>query len=209
MITIAILSGKGGTGKTTLVVHLAVASVHAGRSTAVIDLDPQPSARMWKDARTAEMPVVVSAQAARLDDVLQTAEAEGVEWVIIDTAPHAEAVALAAARAADVVLIPCRPAIFDLRGIATTVDLVRLADVPALAVLNAVPARGRRAAEATDALSSYDLPTAPCHLGHRVAYVDAVTAGLTAQETDPKSKAAKEILSLYNYINQHIQHIGA
>ena len=206
MKTIAILSGKGGAGKTTLAVHLAVASEQAGHSTVIIDLDPQASAFSWNDTRRApsHTPVVISSHATVLPQLLATSKEKGVELVIIDTAPHAEAPALAAARAASLVLIPCRPAIFDLRSIKMTIDITHLADVPSLVVLNAVPARGTRAEQARRAISTYNIPCAPCELGHRVAYIDSVTSGLTAQETEPKSKASVEILSLYTHITKQI-----
>jgi chromosome partitioning protein len=65
-----------------------------------------------------------------------------VEIVFIDTAPLSETTALAAARIADLILVPCRPAILDLRAIKATRDLVKLANRPAVVVLNAVPPRG-------------------------------------------------------------------
>ncbi|MYB66044.1 AAA family ATPase [Candidatus Poribacteria bacterium] len=206
MKTLAILSGKGGAGKTTLAVHLAVAAEQAGHSTAVIDLDPQASAFSWKSTRVAdkETPVVISAHSARLLEILDTARDEGVDLTIIDTAPHAETPALAAARAASLVLIPCRPAIFDLRSIKTTIDITRLAQVPSMVVLNAVPARGKRTAEARRAIATYNVPCAPFELGNRVAFVSAVTSGQTAQETDPRGKASQEVLSLYTHITKHI-----
>ena len=102
------LPQKGGAGKTTLAINLAVASELAASPAAVVDLDPQASAAAWADSRKAKAPVVVSAQAARLADVLATAREHGAALAIIDTAPHAEAAALAAARAADLVLVPCR-----------------------------------------------------------------------------------------------------
>ena len=114
METVAILSGKGGAGKTTLAVHLAVTSVQSGHSTALIDLDPQASAFSWHQTRLNDVasPVVISAHAARLLEILDTAKKKGVALTIIDTAPHAETPALAAARAASLVLIPCRPSIY-------------------------------------------------------------------------------------------------
>ena len=98
------------------------------------------------------------------------------------------------------VLIPCRPAIFDLRSIRTTVDITRLAGVPALVVLNAVPARGNRAAEARSAIATYNIPCAPFELGHRVAYVNSVTSGQTAQEIDPERKSlTRNFITLHTY----------
>ena len=204
MHTIAILSGKGGAGKTTLAVHLGVAAETAGHATAIIDLDPQASALTWKDNRNKETPAVVSAQASRLPQLLQTAEDSGANIVFIDTAPHSEAAGLAAARAAQLVLIPCRPAILDLHAIGSTVEITRLADVPALVVLNAVPARTTLADEARTAIATYNVETAPQQLGQRIAYVHALTAGLTAQEYEPKGKAATEMQALYAYIAKQI-----
>ena len=86
----AILSGKGGTGKTTLAVHLAVAAERSGQTSVVIDLDPQGSATDWGHSRQAETPVVVAADPARLADILETAEANVVDVAVIDTAPHTD-----------------------------------------------------------------------------------------------------------------------
>src|SRR6516162_6805684 len=109
MKVLAILSQKGGAGKTTLALHLAVEAQRLGLTTAVIDLDPQASAASWGDGRQQESPVVVSAQASRLNQVLSAAKEADARLAIIDTAPHSESAALAAAREADLILIPCRP----------------------------------------------------------------------------------------------------
>ena len=111
MKTISIISQKGGAGKTTIALNLATAAEEAGHSAVVIDLDPQASAKGWHDHRQKESPVVISAQASRISDVLVTAREHGADICIIDTAPHSETAALAAARAADLILIPCRPGI--------------------------------------------------------------------------------------------------
>jgi chromosome partitioning protein len=71
MRTIAILSQKGGAGKTTLAVYLAVAAERAGHQATLIELDLQASVTGWKDSRPQDTPAVVSAQAARLPHVLQ------------------------------------------------------------------------------------------------------------------------------------------
>ena len=89
MYTIALLAQKGGTGKTTLAVHVAADFEGAGGSAAVIDLDPQASAALWGDRR-GRSPFVGAVPAARRS---------GAGLVVIDTAPHSESAALAAAPA--------------------------------------------------------------------------------------------------------------
>ena len=96
MTTIAILSQKGGAGKTTLAINLAGAAEAAGHQVVIIDLDPQASAKAWYDRRGKEHPVVVSAQAAALAEVLATAATHGAGYAFIDTAPHSETAALTA-----------------------------------------------------------------------------------------------------------------
>jgi chromosome partitioning protein len=204
MKTIAILSQKGGAGKTTLAVHLAVAAERAGHQAALIDLDPQASATGWKDSRPQDTPAVVSAQAARLPQVLQAATQAGAVLTVIDTAPHTESPALAAARAADLILIPCRPAILDLRAISLTVDVAKLAGTPAAVVLNAVPPRGPLAEEARVAIVQYGVIVAPVSLGQRSTYVHALTMGQAAQEYEPHGKAAEEIAKLYMWTCQQV-----
>jgi chromosome partitioning protein len=114
MKTIAILSQKGEAGKTKLAINLAVKASSSKKQSAIIDLDPQASSANWHDAREQENPVVVSAQHTRLNQVLEAAKEAGASFVFIDSAPHSESSALAAARVADLVLIPCRPAILDI-----------------------------------------------------------------------------------------------
>lgn len=205
MKTIAIISQKGGAGKTTLALHLAVAAELDGQRAAVIDLDPQASAASWGDSRSEENPAVVSAQAARLTNVLEAAQEEGAKLAVIDTAPHSESAALSAARAADLVLIPCRPAILDLRAISNTVDLVKLAGANACIVLNAVPPRGTLADEAAEAVSSYGVNLLPVRVGQRAAFIHALTAGQTAQEYEPQGKAAAESQKLYMSIRKYVK----
>ena len=144
---VSVISQKGGAGKTTLALHLAVASSTAGRNTAVLDLDPQASAANWADRRAAELPVVRSAHASRLRHELRQIQQAGGELVMIDTAPHADRTALETATASDLVLVPCRPSILDLEAMTSTLDLIRTTGTPLWAVLNAVAPQGSETAE--------------------------------------------------------------
>ena len=198
MHTVAIVSRKGGAGKTTIAVHLAAAAEQAGRSAAILDLDPQASAAGWYDIRQAARPEVHICLPHRLSHGL--AAISGCDFAVIDTAPHAEGGALAAARAADLVLIPCRPAVFDLHALAAAVDIANLAGTPALAVLNAIPPRGQSARQARDALSDWGMDVADEVLTHRQAFVHALARGETASEFEPNGKACAEILALHDAI---------
>lgn len=199
MYTLAIISQKGGTGKTTLAINLAVASERAGKPALVVDLDPQASAKAWHDHRTEKAPIVISAQASRLPEVLKTAEDNGAALVILDTAPHSESSALAAARAADFILIPCRPGILDIRAITTSIDLAQLAKKPAVAVLNAIPPQGNLADEAGEALKSLGLQVSPARITQRAAFVHSLTSSSGVIEYDPDGKASDEIRQLHKW----------
>jgi chromosome partitioning protein len=199
--TVAILSQKGGTGKTTLALHLSVASVLDGWATVVLDLDPQASATGWGDSRSAATPTVVSLQASRLGKALESAARDGASLALIDTAPHSADAAVAAAEAADLILIPCRAGILDLRAIAATARIARLAGAPAHAVLNHAPPRAPRVEEdAREAVRQHDLDLAPVVLHQRAAFAHALTLGLTASEFEPDGRADAEVRALFSWM---------
>jgi chromosome partitioning protein len=113
MLTVAMIAQKGGTGKTTLALSLAVAAEVAGRSVLVIDLDPQAIACKWGDRRARDVPAVMDAQPARLAAALTKADQAGVGLAIVDTPARVEQAAAEAAKVADLILIPCKPSILD------------------------------------------------------------------------------------------------
>lgn len=204
MQTIALIAQKGGTGKTTLALSLAVAASQAGQTVAVIDLDPQASAGNWADRRAAkDTPAVVSAHVPRLQGVIDTARRNGVDLLVIDTPGKSEQAALAAARAADLVLVPCRPQIYDIETLTATKEIVDLAGgKPAFVILNAVPPQGRRHDEARAAIQDMGLAVCPAVLVQRAAFGDAPNAGQSASEYEPGGKAAQEIEQVYKFTSE-------
>lgn len=200
MKIIAIISQKGGAGKTTLAVHLATAAAAAGHTAAIIDLDPQATAASWGDRRGAPAPEVISGQAARLPSLVNAAQQNGADFLVLDTAPNADQAVSLAARAADLVLIPCRPAAFDLEAIETTLMLAKAAMKPAYVVLNAVPPRSGIGKEAAAGLAARGAQVAPRQLTHRAAFAHGVIDGRTAQEFEPQGKAAEEVEALYTWL---------
>jgi chromosome partitioning protein len=208
MKTIALIAQKGGTGKTTLAVSLAVAATQAGKTVAIIDLDPQSSAGNWSERRQQDNPAVVSAHVPRLAAIIATARQNGTDLLFIDTPGKSEQAALAAAKAADLVLIPCRPQIYDLESLTASKEIVDLAGGPsAFVVLNAVPAQGRRHEEARAVIADMKLAVCPTVLVQRAAYGDAPNAGQGVTEYEPDGKAAEEIRKVWQFASKLLQEI--
>jgi chromosome partitioning protein len=202
MKTLAIISRKGGAGKTTLAIHLAIAAEAAGLSTAIFDLDPQASAVLWADRRAGKAPAVVPAQAPRLTALLDQARQQKAGLVILDTAPHADSIASEAAACADLILIPCRPASLDLDAIGASVRLAQTTRRALHVVINAAPAQGSEAAEAEAALASAGVSVSPIVIHQRKAFAAFIQEGRSALEAEPKGKAAGEITRLFGWLNK-------
>ena len=206
MKTLAIVSQKGGVGKTTLAVNIAVAAASAGYNVAVIDLDPQATAAQWGDWRGAKEdqdpnPVVVAAPHARLAATLKECQKSAIDLVVIDSPPAADSAAVAAAKASDLVVIPTRASAFDLHAIRTTAELVKVAQKPAAVLLNAVPARANALIEeVATVIASLGLAIAPVCLVDRAALRHAVINGQAAQEFEPGGKAASEVAEIYKWM---------
>jgi chromosome partitioning protein len=199
MKVIAVVSQKGGAGKTTLAVHLATEAAKS-HVALILDTDPQATASRWGEWRDHADPEVIDCGApSLLAGKLAKAAELGADLAVIDTPPHADAMARQAARLADLILIPCRPRAFDLAAIEATAELVKSSRNPAFVVFNAGPPRGpliyRDAAELiTD---GFGLAIAPVVLPERAAFHHSAAAGRTAPEHDTGGKAADEIQRLW------------
>jgi chromosome partitioning protein len=209
MEVIGVLSRKGGVGKTTLATHLVVMAELAGRRGLLIDTDPQRSATAWWRLRDADSPQLVETTPGELKDVLEAAVEDGVEVAVVDARPSVEADVTMVATLSDLVVVPTRPAVFDLRAIIATLDTVQTAAKRALIVLNGCPPpRGAGEAsvvvDARRALSAFGVPVAPVAIIHRSAFPAAALAGLAAVEMDPTSKAAKEMHALWRAVDKEL-----
>ena len=89
MPTIAIVSQKGGSGKTTLAVHLAAAATSAGKVSCIIDTDPQATATQWGTWRSDKAPEVIDSAPPRVHAKVDAAKSQGATFIVIDTPPHA------------------------------------------------------------------------------------------------------------------------
>lgn len=205
MLTIAIISQKGGAGKTTLALHLAAAAQEAGIVSLIIDTDPQATACQWAAWRHDAPPEVIDSPPPRLAAKIAQAAGQGAELIVIDTPPHADSAARAAVEVADLVLIPCRPSAFDLAAIQTSAKLVQLLRKPAFVVFTAgAPNASRVYQEAGELVEGFGTPPCPVILPDRAAYRHASAEGRTVLELEPAGKAAEEVRCVYKWACQQL-----
>ena len=204
MRTIAVAGAKGGVGKTTLAVHLAVAAVQQGRDVVLVDADPQLSAVRWSERRSSSEPVVLGRAVSQLAAEMERIAGFGADVAIVDTPPRAwvgaDNAALVAATLADVVLVPCRPSIFDIESTAISVQRLQAATAaPVVVVLNGCAHRGREADEAAEALGGLGAQVCPARIGQRVAFARSLLDGRAAQEVEPDGKAADDVQRVHTF----------
>jgi chromosome partitioning protein len=207
MQSLAFMTQKGGSGKTTLAVHVAVAAEEAGERVVIVDTDPQRSASTWGDSRQQDTPVIAPVAAAELGHVMAAARHDAMTLCIIDTAPHAAPDAVRVAQLADLIIIPCRPAAFDLAAAGSAVDIVRAAGAHGVFVLSACPFRAPEIAETRTVLEgNFGLPIAPVTITDRRAFARAVATGRAVTEFESEGKAAEEIRELWHWLKQELTH---
>ena len=201
MHTIAVINAKGGSGKTTLALHLAVAAVQDGHNVAVIDLDPQLTAVSWGRRRSSPEPAVIGRAVSQLGAELERIAGLDADVVLIDTPPRwagADTAARQAARVADLLVVPVRPTIVDLEAAVATLERIRSASTaPVVAVLNGCAARGRDADDAEEALVDRGVEVCPARIGQRVAFARSLHTGQVAQEVNQVILAAAEIARVH------------
>jgi chromosome partitioning protein len=199
MKVLAVLSQKGGVGKTTLATCLAVAAEQAGERVAIIDIDPQATASFWKDVRDQETPAVISVQPIRLGAMVKACADAETDLVIIDGAAVARDVTFEATKHADFVIVPTKTAVFDTMSMTHTLDVVREQKKPFAVVLTFVPPQGQETRDAISAIAELGAAVCPVTIGNRKAFFRAQAEGKAVQEFEPSGVAADEIKRLYDY----------
>ena len=204
MHVLALASRKGGSGKTTLAGHLAVAADRQGDGpVALIDVDPQGSLSAWWNARENDRPMFVRSSVERLSDDLEILRSHGVKLLVIDTPPALSDAIGEVVRLADLVLIPSRPSPHDLRSVGATVELVERLGKPLVFVINSATKKARITTE-TVALLSQHGPLAPTVVHHRVDFASSMIDGRTVMELPGQSAASDEINALWSYLSRRL-----
>ncbi len=203
--TIAVVALKGGSGKTTIATHLALAAHLRGLDTLVVDTDPQRSTTEVLAARVGPGPKCVISSGAELLAARIAAGGLKTQLLIIDTAAGALEDASEAIVLADLAVLVVRPTLLDISALARTMTLVRRLQKPSVVVVNqAAAARGGEESplvkRALKALAFMRAPVAPVIVRSRSVYQIGLETGRSAEEmSDPA--AAREIAALWDFID--------
>jgi chromosome partitioning protein len=207
MRTIAVIARKGGSGKTTVAVHMAIAAHLRRHRTLLADADPQRSSCDVLKGRRDDGPAWNETSGPKLFALQVAAQRAGVDALVIDTAAGAEDEVAHAIVLSDLSLLVIRPTFLDFAAAIRTVDVMRRLHKPGLIVLNqAPPAREGieppAVKKAQEALRLMRLPVAPTILRARSAYQSALECGRSAEELDAGGPAAQEVADLWAFVER-------
>ena len=202
---ITVAQQKGGTGKTTLAVHLALAFIkYHNLKIVIIDTDPQGSLGKW---------FMIRSKKNLLDKNLtfKTASLWGAQYesktfkkdndiVIIDTPPKIESDARPSIEAADLVLIPMTPSHVDFWATEAIIDIAKKAQKKVLIQINRANQRSKLINKTHEYINSIKVASTDIIIGNRQIYPSSMGEGKTAVEKQKKSKAVEEIKKLSEQI---------
>ncbi|HVS70819.1 MAG TPA: AAA family ATPase [Phycisphaerae bacterium] len=207
MFVVGVIGQKGGGGKTTTSLGLAVAAAEKGRTPVIIDLDQQANSAKWRDRRQSDNVAVIGALQSRIRQTLETARAHGADYVVIDCPGHNDSAAMETVRAADMVLLPVEAQMFHFETLPAMHDLVRVAgNKPTWVFINKLhPAASVQGEKLKRILAdTYGMAVCPVHWSRLDVYGTSADVGLTPLEAAPQGKAAEEIRQLYNFTCQQL-----
>lgn len=204
MKIISIISQKGGVGKTTLTINLAAIAQGKGGGVLIADTDPQQSTYSWYQGRKDRhpLPYVASVFTEALPAFLESARANEADYVFIDSSPNSTEESLAIADRSDLIIVPCAPSFIDLRALKRTENVLRIANKPALAVLNLCPPYGNEADQAARALKKLGLDVCRYRITNRASARRAYALNQSILEFEPGGKAAAEFSRVFASIDK-------
>jgi chromosome partitioning protein len=206
-VIIGIIGQKGGGGKSTAAINLAVAAAEKAQAAVVIDTDQQANVAKWKDRRKADNVAVVAAPASRINQTIHTAREHGADIVIVDSPGHNATAALETVRASELVILPVEAQMFHFETLPSMRDLIRIGgDTPTWVLINKLhPSASVQAEKLKKLLSqTYSMPVCPVHLTRLDVYATSADVGLAVLEQEPNGKAANDVRELYKFICKQV-----
>jgi chromosome partitioning protein len=200
MRVIVVASHKGGSGKTTLAAHLAVAAERAGAGPVVLlDIDPRGALIDWWEARPDHAPAFAQCTAASLAEDLDTLRRKGYRLAIVDTPPAASETISGVIALAELVIVPTRGSLPELRALTATLHICADTGRQAAVAIMAAQPDAVIDRDAAIALSQHGaLAPATVHLSDDISA--AMSEGSTALERNPGCLAATEVRALWRYL---------
>jgi len=205
MRTLAVVGRKGGSGKTTVAVNLAVAAFRRGKRVLIADTDPQRSALEALRGRSEPGPECVATTGAKLFNLQVTAVRDRYDLLLIDTPACGEEDLGHALVLSEMSLLALRPTFLDLAAAVRTVNVANRLGRPVVAVINQAPP-ARLGAEsvvvkrALESLALIRLPVAPPIIRSRLGYQTALAVGRSAEEAGDV-EAGREVAALWSYVD--------
>ena len=204
MQVIVMASQKGGSGKTTLAFHIAVAAEAAGAGPVVlIDTDAQATLTQWWNKRDDETPKMASTDTATLESTLAELKEAGFGVAIVDTAGRSNEASRSVIQQADLVVMPVKPSASDLWALTATVEACKASGRPFTFVVSQAVRGASLTVQAVSALSEHGV-VAPVVIHNRVGYAAAMGLGQTIQEIEPKGPGAAEIAGLWEFVQKRM-----
>lgn len=205
MTIITIGNTKGGVGKSTLAANLATEGLRRRKSVLLIDADIQGSSMSFRDLRATDDLTAMAITKPTIHKDLP--KLTGYDLIIIDAGGRDSTVFRSAVMAADFLLVPVLPSVYDVWAAVDTLDLLKEArvyreDLHARIVLNQVRDGRVMGREALEALKQYedDAPTLRSVIHYGEIFKKTPGKGQGVVEAAPGSKTANEIVTLYDEI---------
>jgi chromosome partitioning protein len=211
MKVITLVTQKGGSGKSTICVSLAVAAHEAGHAVCILEMDRQATVTQWAKERHGMDPEVAPITADRLERALERLRTVECDFVFLDTPGIDSPGTNLAIKAADLCLVPCRPTPADLKGVGPTLSAIYRMEKEFAFVLNQTPPKGIRIRETAEGLASLGV-LADVNIVMRNDHQDAMGKGKGVTEFNPQGAAADEIRRLWAWIENRtkaIPHVQA
>jgi chromosome partitioning protein len=168
----------------------------------------------WSTTRGTNKPTIIDALPEKLGDIIRAAPELGATLLMIDAPSRLDPVALAAIRAADMIVCPTVPDLLNLAPLQETVALIESADklTAAVGVLNNVDesGAGKKIDNARSVLASFKMTVAPTAIFHLPQFSAAYDKGRAVTELKPvDGKAALQIEALWGDLDKLARRIAA